>query len=227
MIAWLVGTVAGAQTADFDTFAEGTNGPSILDGGISFQNMDNRGLSAPPGNIAIDQVDADLAGQPGFTAPNALGFGGYSPGPNAGYGRFGSIELTNGGLGGSAEVSVFEPGGHAGLTVTLEALSAGVVVGSDTQALSAGFGVAAHTLAVNGVTFDLLRLSIGPNANDVAFVVIDHAVIGPVGETGDTGAAPTDTATSTDGTVDGDADTDADADSDTDADSDADSDADA
>jgi hypothetical protein len=235
MTAWILAASARAATADFDALTEGTNGSVITDGGLTFTNLDNRGVSPPPGNIAIDQADADLGGMAGFTATNALGFGGYSPGPNGAFGRFGSIEISSGGLGESAEVNVFENGGYAGTVLRLEALLGGVTVATDSDPLSGGFGIVGHTLTVSGATFDTLRVSIGPGATDVAFLLIDHVTIDPPTDSGDTGATPTTAPTgdtgavvapdSADtGTTEGDADTDTDSDADTDADGDADSD---
>jgi hypothetical protein len=224
LIGWTLAS-AQAQTADFDTLAEGTNGTMIVDGGLTFGNLDNRGLSPPPGNIAIEQADADLTGLAGFTSPNALGFGGYSAGPSSSFGRFGSMEIGNGATGSTAELTVFELGNHAGLDITLEALSGGVVVASDTEPLAAAFGFASHTLSVAG-TFDLLRLSVGPASTDVAFLLVDHVVVTTSTDTGDTGLVETDTDTDSDSDTDSDTDSDSDADSDSDSDADSDTDAD-
>ncbi|MEQ1566434.1 MAG: MYXO-CTERM sorting domain-containing protein [Myxococcota bacterium] len=193
---WLF-TAARAQTADFDGLVEGTNATTITDGGLTFENLDFRDGTIPPGVLTIEQADGTLAGLAGFTPNNTLAFGGFSAGAGAAFTRFGQVDVINGGTADAAELTAFEFGSTAGTWLELDAFSAGVLVASDRENLVGGFVVTPHTLSVSGATFDRLTLRVGPTAADVAFLLVDHVVLtagSDTGETGDTGA-PLDTAT--------------------------------
>lgn len=185
---------AFAQTADFDSLTEGTNGAVIVDNSIRFSNIDNN-LGPGPGNAAIEDASDSLAGYPGFSANNCLGFGGYSEGPGAAFGRFRSVDIERQDTSNAARVELFEFGTET-VTVRLEAYLADVMVNSAEVQLSGGFVLAHHTLELQGETFDKLRLRVDPDTGDVAFILIDNVRIALLA-TGDTDV-PTDTDTATD-----------------------------
>jgi hypothetical protein len=169
---------AAAQTADFDTLGEGTFAPTIVDGGITFSDFDN-GIGGT--NFVLEQADATLTGQPGFTAPMTLGFGGWSPGPSAAFSRVVSFEFTSGSAATSAALELWELGSTGGNTVTLEALAGTSVVATDSVVLPGGFSIHHFTLSVSGPTFDRLRVA-GAGADGGAFfAVVDHVVVGGEG----------------------------------------------
>lgn len=172
-----LGSLAGAQTltANFDSFTEGVAGTTLTDGAITVLNLDNAfpGGSNPP--FTIDQADATLSGQAGFTANNVLGFSGLVPGAQAGFTRCKSFDVQwTGGNAASAQLEVYDFGGYAGNSITLQAIAGGVVVGSSSFTITAPFVVGHHTLAVSGVSFDTLRLiGGGPQDSGVFFAVVD------------------------------------------------------
>lgn len=189
---WFLSSAALAFTADFDTFPEGANAPTFTEDQLLFRDVDNR---YAPTVFAIEQADNTLGGQPGFTPRNALGFGGYSSGPDAAFGRFGSMVIEPPVVSTDAELSVYSFGGYPNVGLRLEARRNGAVVGSDSVALP-NFVLGASTLRVSvPAGFDELSLVVGPNPTDVAFLLVDHVVVDggtPTEPTGDTAApAPT------------------------------------
>jgi hypothetical protein len=179
---------ASAQTADFDTFPEGSPATTIVDGGISFTNMNN-GLGGTP-NFVIEQADATLTGIPGFTTPMTLGFGGYSPGPGAAFSRIISFDITPPSSASSGALEMFEFGSYAGNTITLQALSGATVVASQTITIPSGFAIHHYSFSVSAASFDHLHvLGAGPQDNGAFFALVDHVVI--AGEPG-TGFCPGD-----------------------------------
>ncbi len=163
---------AFAQTADFDALAEGTNGSVIVDNGIRFSNVDNA-LGPGPGNAAIEDASDTLGGYPGFSANNCLGFGGYSDGPGAAFGRFASVDIESRDSANAGRVELFEFGTET-VTVRLDAYLAGVLVNSAEVQLTGGFALSHHTLEVQGETFDKLRLHVDTDTGDVAFLLLDN-----------------------------------------------------
>ena len=172
----LVCASASAQTADFDTFPEGSPATVIVDNGITFSNMNN-GLGGTP-NFVIEEADGTLAGFPGFTTPNTLGFGGYSPGPGAAFGRIISFDITPGQTSSSASLELYELGSYGGNTVTLQAISGASVVASQTITFPGGFQIQHYTLSVSGASFDHLHVvGGGPTDSGAFFADVDHVVI--------------------------------------------------
>ena len=175
-IAWLsLPAVSVAQTADFDTLSENTFGPVIVDGGITFSNYTN-GIGGT--SFVLEQADGTLAGQPGFTSPMTLGFGGWSPGPAAAFSRVVSFEFSSGAAATSASIELWELGSMAGNTVTLEAISGTGVVATDSVTLPGGFTIHHYTLSVSGPTFDHLRVVGAGGDGGAFFAVADHVVVG-------------------------------------------------
>jgi hypothetical protein len=172
------GGLALADVATFDTRTEGEAAQSIIDGGIEFTNLDRRIDGDPvPAFLTIEDASQDLAGQPGFTPRNTLGFGGFSPGPGTGFSRFGSMDIFPGAPATSASLHLFEFGSSAGITITLTALRNGVEVNTVSAPGVGSFGIHNYALSLAGQEFDTLHLSVGPGATDVIFAVMDTVEI--------------------------------------------------
>ncbi len=165
------------QVANFDSFPEGAIGRDFTDGGIRFYQYDNR-LDPPPSIMVAEWADGNLTGQPEFTPPNALGFGGYSPGNGAAFTRFGSMEMEP--VSGTADlaiVNIYSFGNDPGITLNLEATLNGNVVATDTINLPSGFSIRHSQLNIDGPEFDHLRMFAGPNTTDVAFILVDTVTV--------------------------------------------------
>lgn len=172
----LAGAVAG-QTANFDAYPEGAIGRDFTDGGIRFFNYNNR-LDPPPSMLVAERATADLSGQPNFTAPNALGFGGYSPGEGAAFTRFGSMEIEPAvGTATFASINVYDFGNGGGVTLTLEASLEGVIVATDAVTLPGGWFINHSLLTIESEEFDHLLLRAGPSPSDVVFMLIDTVTV--------------------------------------------------
>lgn len=178
LAAFLVSPAARAQTAtaDFDTLSEGFFATTIVDGGITFSDMDNQ-LGGPQ-NFAVEQADATLTGVAGFTSPIALGFGGWSPGSGAAFTRIQTFKMSSGTTASFGSVDIFEIGSGAGNTITLEARMGATVVASQIAVIPGGFTVHHYALSVAGSAFDSLWI-VGAGASDGGcfFGLIDHVVI--------------------------------------------------
>lgn len=182
ILAGLLGFAGSAlgQTANFDGFPEGIIGRDFTDAGIRFYGYDNR-LDPPPSIMCAEWADGNLTGQPNFTPPNALGFGGYSQGNGAAFTRFGQMEMQpTSGLANLATVNVYEFGNSSGITLTLEATLNGNVVNTNTITLQGGFTIHWSQLHIEGEDFDHLRLYAGPTSNDVAFMLVDTVTVNSV-----------------------------------------------
>lgn len=168
-----------AQTADFDTQAEGIASPTLADGGLVFQNLSNGlgGLQL----FVIEQADATLGGFPEFTPQMTLGFSACSPGPNAQFSRVISFELVGWTSAVQARVELFSLS-HPGNTITLQALSGAVVVASHTVTVPAAPSLVHHSLFVAAPAFDRLRV-VGGGQTDAGafFAVVDHVVVSDIG----------------------------------------------
>ncbi len=166
-----------AQTANFDAFPEGAIGRDFTDGGIRFYNYNNR-LDPPPSMLVAERATGTLSGQPNFTAPNTLGFGGYSPGEGAAFTRFGSMEIAPAaGTATFASINVYDFGNGGGVTLTLEASLEGVIVATDTVTLPGGFNIHHSLLTIANEEFDHLLLRAGPSPSDVVFMLVDTVTV--------------------------------------------------
>jgi len=124
-----------------------------------------------------------LGGMAGFSSPNTLGFGGYSPGPGAAYTRIGSIGITPPGPATSASIDVFHFDSGTGNSIVFIALRNGQEVARDTLVVQGGFGVRHTQFHITGVTFDELRLAgEGPNDQGVFFGLADNVTVGASSE---------------------------------------------
>jgi hypothetical protein len=175
-----VGAAAGAraQTANFDSFPEGGQGQVLTDNGVTFTNLDRRIDGDPhPAFWAIEDASGGLS-LPGFSPPNCLAFGGWSPGPQPAYTRCGSFDVSVGHNAGAASMEVFDFGSDPGTTINLDAMLGGARVGGVTVNTIPGFQVHHYTVAFSGVTFDTVHFRIGPTDQDVIFALVDGVTIG-------------------------------------------------
>jgi hypothetical protein len=166
---------ASAQNATFDSFAEGFFNTVISENGITFRDLDQRiPGSPPPSTMAIEDASATLSGA-GFSSPNALGFGGYSPGPGGAFGRFGSVRILPPSPRSRADLEVFEFGTDAQNSVSLAAYFNGQEVARQTVPMPGGFAIHHLHLHVTGPNFDEVRLSgEGPVDQGVFFGLVDN-----------------------------------------------------
>lgn len=171
------GGVANASIATFDSFAEGDLGTSFTDGGITFFGFDDR--AGGTGHFTAERADGTLSGA-GFSAPNALGFGGWSPGQFAAFGQCGSFSFTTGVVQSFASVEVFEFFSYGGNTIALEAYLGGALVNSTSITLPGNLQINHFSLSVSGAAFDTLRVTGGgPTDRGVFFGLVDNVVVVP------------------------------------------------
>lgn len=174
-------------TANFDDLSEGSVGTSFSDGGLTFSDLDMREPGASTYPFVIDQASGTLSSP--FSAPNALGFGGYELGSLASFDRFGSAWIDFSGTGSSASLNVFSeyvPGGDniSQNTLSLEAWNGSTMVASASTSFTTQSGVQEHSLALSGVSpFDRLELySSGPVDDGVSFLLVDNVAVTVVPE---------------------------------------------
>src|SRR5690606_14397214 len=169
---------AMADEATFDSFAEGSPNTVIVDGGITFSDLDQRlPGSPPPQNFVIERAEGTLSGLPGFTPNNTLGFGGYSPGDQAAFSRMGEFKMTPSEVSNHASLYFFGLvfGSDPNL-VTLEAYRNGELVATDQTGFQSGLN--SYQLTIDGVEFDELWLvGSGPDNEGTVFIVVDTVTI--------------------------------------------------
>lgn len=182
LLAASVASAAHAQTATFDNLSEGTTSTTIVENGITFSDLDQFFPGVPPPRpFAVEQSNADLTGQPGFTPDNTLGFGGWSPGPGTSYGRCGSFSITPPQVSSAATVEVFVFEFDVGNSIDFIAFRNGAEVSRTSQPVPR-FPTTHLTLSMQGVEFDRLQvLGSGPNNQGSFFASIDTVVITPAG----------------------------------------------
>jgi hypothetical protein len=169
---------AAAQDANFDSYSEGVIGQIFTEGGITFSNLD-KNLGSAPDTFVAEDTTQDLTGMPGFTPPNCLGFGGYSPGPGTGFSRTLSFDMATGQIESEAHLDLWDGGSYGGNTISLQAFSGGTMVASDTQTVPNGGFIHYYHFSVSGVSFDTVRVQGGgPSDNGVFFGVVDNVHIG-------------------------------------------------
>lgn len=168
--AWLLLAPALAATARFDGPAEGETATLVTDDGVVLDQLDVR-VDGGPSVFTIEDASGTLAGLPGFSPPNALGFGGYVPGEGAAFGRFGEVRIHGPSPADRGVVEVFQLG-NDGVVLRLEAWRGGAVVATD-EVVLAGWVTSHHTLTVAAPGFDHLRLSAGDSPDDAAFLLVD------------------------------------------------------
>lgn len=175
-IAGLAASPAFAQFADFDTETEGPLGISFNSGGINFVEANNvngfypDGTPFTPTDLGTDYI-LERSGlvwndYPDFVSfPNTLTFGkAFVPGDNVTFGPLAIASMSAAGTftQGGLDIIYLENGPWGGIEVTLEALSRGSVVGSDSFTVSDGGGrdnPAALHLSVAAPSFDTMRIS--------------------------------------------------------------------
>lgn len=170
--------VAGASIATFDSLTEGDLGVSFVDGGITFFGLDDR-ATIGDASFNCERADGTLSSS-GFSAPNALGFGAWVPGPFAAFSQCGSFSFTNGTVQTFGSIDVFEWMSPAGNMIWLEAYRNGVLVNSTGAVIPGNFEINHWTLSVSGVAFDTLRVNgTGPTDRGIFIGLVDNAVIAP------------------------------------------------
>jgi hypothetical protein len=164
-------------SAHFDSFSEGFPGTTVVDGGITFSNLD-QGLGGGPGTFAIEDGSATFNAFPGFTPPNALGFSGLSPGPGAAFSRVLSFELTTGAVENWVMLDLYVAGGNGGNIVTLEAWLGTTMTGSQSYPLPIPFGFSMMQLSLSGPSFDRIVVrGSGPNQSGAFFACVDNVIV--------------------------------------------------
>lgn len=177
---FILGRAAFAEAllvATFDQFSEGKMSPSFTDDGITFSNLNRYGVT---GDFVIESGTVAENGI-FFSPPNYLSTGGFIPGPEESFGRFGSADITFGSTANLASLDLFGPSGFDNL-ITLNAFFNGSLVASDSVLLPlAGEGVFHETLNISGVTFDQLQLvSSGTSNGGASFIGIDNVILDTV-----------------------------------------------
>ena len=179
-MAAVVAAGAGAATgqfADFDAETEGFLGETYTTGGVTFFDANNVSGFYPDGqpfdpeelgtDLIIEQSTVVWNDFPNFVSlPNTLTFGkSYIPGDNVTIGPLATASMSAAGsfTSGSLDLIYYENGPWGGITVTLEALLNGQVVGS-TSFVVAGDdpngrdNPAAVHLSVDAPAFDTMRI---------------------------------------------------------------------
>lgn len=175
--------LSSAAIATFDTLVEGSSGASLTDGGITFSNLDRFFGTGAGESFAIDDASADLSSFAGYSSPNVLAFGGYSPGTGVAFSRFGSMDFTTGSAASSASMEIFGFGQDAGTTLTLQGLNGTTVVNSASITLPTQFTIFHSTLTLgtgNYTSFHVISNS--PTNQGASFVSMDNITVNPVPE---------------------------------------------
>ncbi|MCG3126704.1 MAG: hypothetical protein CHACPFDD_01557 [Phycisphaerae bacterium] len=172
------GGVASAAIATFDGLSEGALDKSFTEGGITFFDLDDRAGGFPV-TFTVERADGTLSG-PGFSPPNALGFGGWVPGSGAAFAQCGSFKFTTGTIQDFASLDVFEFFSYAGNLISLEAYLGGALVNSTSIVLPGNFQINHWNLSVSGEPFDtLVLIGSGPTDRGVFFGLVDNVVVTP------------------------------------------------
>ncbi|HZW08863.1 MAG TPA: PEP-CTERM sorting domain-containing protein [Phycisphaerales bacterium] len=176
LLCWCAGA-ASAQFADFDAETEGFLGETYTTGGITFFDANNVSGFYPDGTpFGADELGSELIIEqstvvwndfPDFVSlPNTLTFGtAFIPGDNVTIGPLATASMSAAGsfTSGALDLIYYENGPWGGITVTLDALLNGQVVGS-TSFVVAGDdpngrdNPAAVHLAVDAPAFDSMRI---------------------------------------------------------------------
>jgi hypothetical protein len=177
-------SAASAQVfeANFDALTEGSPTTVLITGEITFTELDQRiPGSSPPFNFVIEDASQTLGSAQGFSSPNALGFGGYSPGPGAAFGRFGSMRIFPPVHVHSASVDVYKFLTGVGNTIVLAGFHGGQEIARESVAIIGGSGVHHYHLALLAPTlagFDEVRLmGEGPIDQGVFFGLVDNVIV--------------------------------------------------
>ena len=167
--------------ANFDTFTEGILGATIVDGGITFTNLDV-GFGTAPNDYICEDGAAGLTQFAGFTAPNALGFSALVPGPQVAYSSVLSFELSTGQIEDHVSMDFYVAGGSGANAVVFEAWMGTTFVGSTSFALPSTIFFQKVSTSWSGVAFDRLVVrGSGPTGPDRFLALVDNVdVTGPV-----------------------------------------------
>lgn len=174
--------------ATFDSYSEGYFADSIVDGGITFSDV-QRWQSDHYTNFAIEQCNASDMGSE-LSMPNALGFGGYVPGTGEAFGSIGEFFFSSGTAARSAALDVWTlPLIYSGNTLTLEGYLGSTLVDS-VSITQNQFGIGHWRMALPTDDYDHFRLvSSGPQVSGDSFVLVDNVSVEAVPEPGTMTAA--------------------------------------
>lgn len=168
-----------ADEANFDSRSEGFRDEEYRENDITFYGLSVHLGDEPGDNIfTIERAVVGLAGQPGFTPDNCLGFGGYSPGDGAGFSRMGEFSIAVEDPRTSASMHLYDMGPNApGTFVVLEAYLGQTLVNSVTVPIDEPAGLHHSHLTLGGPAFDRLRLRVGPTDQDAIVALVDSVRI--------------------------------------------------
>jgi hypothetical protein len=176
--------MASANLASFDSLTEGSPGQTFTEDGITFSNLDQYLGNGPTDSFAIDDASGTLLHQPGFTPPNVLSFGEWLPGNSCNFGRLGSFDFTIGANAQYAEFDIYSFQSDPGMTITLQGLVNGVVMGSAVRTIP--FDLQnyrqTHMILQGGSYTSYHVFSSGPTHEGASFVVLDNVHVVPVPE---------------------------------------------
>jgi hypothetical protein len=161
--------------SDYDDLIEGFLGASYAYNGIVYHDVNGIGGVFPSGDtftpedvgdqLIIEEATDFYGVHPDWgSSPNALTFGTtYVPGPNLSIGALARVtmDLAAPAAAASVDIGFYENGPWGGIVLHLDAIDGGAVVASDTLTIADGGGRdndTIATLAVDGVTFDQLKL---------------------------------------------------------------------
>ncbi len=169
---------AAADIATFDSRPEGEFSLVLIEDGIQFANLDQRLPDNPASSPFVIEGAANILWREvGFSAPNALGFGTFSPGEPVMFGRIGSFDITPARPAARIALHFFQYGPFPNCTINLTLSRNGATVGNLSVPALDGEGLHHHILDFDGPTFDLAHLSIGPTDASYIFALVDTVTI--------------------------------------------------
>lgn len=180
LLAAIGSTARADMVANFDSFSEGQWFDTFIDNGIRFHSVFRH--QGGYTNFAFeDATGGDLAG---YTAPNALGFGGYVPGSGVAFGAFGGMTFTSDTEATTAGLDLWTfPLDMGGNTLTLQGFKDGNLVDSVSYTFGNSFTVLHRRLDLPTDTYDTFKLvSSGPSVMGDSFIDVDNVTVAAVPE---------------------------------------------
>lgn len=166
--------------ANFDSLIEGAEAyTTLVDGGITFSDIyRNQG---GPDFFVIE--DASSGGLAGFSSPNTLASGGYSPGNTYAFSAFGGMTFTAGpARSAGLDMWVF-PLNLGGNTVTLSGYLGANLVDSVSVTHPNSFTILHNRLELPDDDYDRFTVtSTGPSAMGDSFILFDNITVDAVPE---------------------------------------------
>lgn len=169
-------SIAAAQIhiANFDSVAENMLGPVYSEDGIAFSELD-RYLGSSAEFFVADDASGTLAGMPGFTSPNALGFGSFAPGPIGTFNRCGSFRITPPVVLNRAKIRIFVDGTlSVDNYINMWGYLSGKLAAIQTLLVPPGPGPHLLEFSISNREYDeLLIQGVGPNNSGAFFGLVD------------------------------------------------------